>query len=362
MSPFGAELRRLRAARGLSLRDLAQLAHYFRTVLWEWEQGIKIPPPEAVTLLDQALGADGALAAAAIHLPGPNGATDRLAYVAGKPRSVDGAAVDALAGMLASMRRLEDAVGAAALIDPTAGQVKLVESLADEARGPIRRRVVDLAGQWAQFAGWLLATTGQPARARDWYARTLEYATEAGSRDLVATALSMRGNLAWMARRPGPVVGLSAAAAEGADSPGMRAMAVQQQARGHAALGEADDVARLFDQAETAIAAAADRPDDQPPWIYFYSQGYLQMQRGLAYRLLGQTGPAIEALTAGLASTGDELARAEFVAVYRLHLAELHHEAGNQDLALELLDQVRRLAEATGSARLAGAGQRLAAR
>jgi hypothetical protein len=37
----------------------------------------------------------------------------------------------------------------------------LVQSLAEEARGPIRPRVVDVAGQWAQFAGWLCAATGQ---------------------------------------------------------------------------------------------------------------------------------------------------------------------------------------------------------
>jgi hypothetical protein len=72
--------------------------------------------------------------------------------------------------------------------------------VADEARGAIRRDVVDLAGQWAQFGGWLRASTGQPAKARDWYARTLEYATEAGSRDLVATALSMRGRTRCAAR------------------------------------------------------------------------------------------------------------------------------------------------------------------
>jgi len=359
MNPFGAELRRLRTARGLSLRGLAKLVHYSRTVLWEWEQGHKIPLSDAVVRLDQALDADGALA---VHMPYPNGNTDRLAHVARRPRSVDAAAVDALAGMLATMRRLEDSVGAGPLVEPTAGQLRLVESLADEARGPIRLRVIDLAGQWAQFAGWLCAATGQPAKARDRYARTLEYATESGSRDLIATSLSMRGNLAWMARRPGPVVGLSAAAAENANSPGVRAMALQQEARGHAVMGQVDDVRRLFDEAERAMDAAAKRPEDEPPWIYFYSAGYLEMQRGLAYRLLGDTVSAIEALTAGLAATETGLSRSEFVAIYRLQLTEAHLEAGNRDVALQLLDDVGQIAEGTGSARLAGEVARLAHR
>ena len=37
---------------------------------------------------------------------------------------------------------------------------RMSSELADEApRGPIRREVVDLAGQWEQFAGWLQAAT-----------------------------------------------------------------------------------------------------------------------------------------------------------------------------------------------------------
>jgi hypothetical protein len=63
---------------------------------------------------------------------------------------VDAAAVNALAGILAHTRRLEDAVGAGPLIAATAGPLKLVQSLAEGACGPIRPRVVDVAAQWAQ--------------------------------------------------------------------------------------------------------------------------------------------------------------------------------------------------------------------
>jgi hypothetical protein len=284
----------------------------------------------------------------------------RLAHVAAAPRTVDAAAVDALSEILANMRRLEDSVGSGPLITAAAGPLKLVETLADEARGRVRAGVVDLAGQWAQFAGWLRAATGQHARARDWYARTLEYATEATNRDLIATALSMRGNLAWMARQPGPVVGLSEAAADRAVSPGVRAMALQQRARGHAVLGEAEQVDRLLDRAEEDLAAAAEHPDDGPPWIYFYGPGYLRMQHGLAYQLLGRHREAIVELTAGLAATKADVLQSEFVSVYVLHLAEEHLAGGDRDEAVRLLEQVRAVAEVTGSARLAGEVTRLA--
>lgn len=204
---------------------------------------------------------------AAARLPGANGTADRLTRVAAALRSVDAASVDALAGILVNMRRLEDSIGAERLLIVTAEPLRLVQSLADEARGPVRRPVVDLAGQWAQFAGWLRAASGRPEAARQRYGRTLEHATEAGNDDLIATALSMRGNLAWMARQPGPVIGLSEAAAERAKAPGLRAMAAQQEARGYALLNDGYRVGALFDKAEVEMAAALDHPEDEPLFI-----------------------------------------------------------------------------------------------
>lgn len=359
-SVFGDALRRLRLDRGHSLRDLAKLTHYSKTVVWEWETGRKHPPAEAVTRLDELLDGRGALAAAAVRTPPPVVVdAERVAHATDHPRGADRSAVNALHGVLAHMRRLEDAMGAQPLLAATAGPLQIVENLADEARGAVRRDVVDLAGQWAQFVGWLHAATDDPAGAARWYARTLEHATEAGNVDLVATALSMRGNLAWTTRRPGPLVGLSAAAAGQPASSGVRAIALQQQARGHALLAEAEAVDRRLDEAVELAAEAAEHPDRQPAWLYFHSPGYLAMQRGLAYHMLGRPDDAIEHLSAGLAANGD-LRGSEFVARYVLHLAEVHADAGNRDVAAELFGEVRTVVSATGSRRLAAEAQRLA--
>lgn len=273
---FGDVLRRLCKERGLSVRQLAEVLHQTRGVVHPWLQGKTVPGIAEAERVDRVLNAGGILAAAA-RMPGANGTAERIAHVAAKPRSVDAASVDALAGVLANMRRLEDSLGAEQLIVVTAEPLRLVQGLADDAVGDIRESVVDVAGQWAQFAGWLRAASGRPEQAREWYARTLEHATEAGNQDLIATSLSMRGNLAWMARRPGPLIGLSAAAAEAAKSPGVRAMAEQQEARGHALLREADPVDELLDAAEARMAEAAEHAEDEPPWTYFYSPGYLAM-------------------------------------------------------------------------------------
>lgn len=336
---FGAELRRLRTERGMSLRELASRVHHGKTLVWEWESGRKRPHPRDAELLDDVLGAAGRLAAlAAPPVPAASPVDgDRLRHVAERPYTLDRSTIDALHRVLADLRRLEDALGAAPLITAAAGPLRLVNTLAEDARGAVRPAMVDLAGQWAQFVGWLHAATGRHAEARQWYARSLEHAVEAGNEDLVATALSMRGHLAWLVRQPGPMVELSAAALRQNASPGVRALAAQQQARGYAVMGNASDTERCLDRAQELMAEAAEHPDDEPAWVYFYSPGYLTMQRGLAYRLLGRHHAAIEALTAGLAEIPADVRRADYVTSYVRHLAAAHQAAGNLDEARRLL-------------------------
>jgi transcriptional regulator with XRE-family HTH domain len=355
---FSDVLRRLCKERELSVRKLAAAVNQTRGVTHSWLQGKTIPNPAEAERVDKILGAGGVLAAAA-RMPSANGAAERIAHVAKKPRDVDPATVEALTGVLANMRRLEDSMGAERLIVVTAEPYRLVEELASEAHGDIRKSVVDLAGQWTQFAGWLRAAAGRSADARELYGRTMEYAEEARNGNLVATALSMRGHLAWTARQPGSVIGLSAAAAQRAETPGLKAMAAQQEARGHALLKEADDVERLFDDADGLMAEAAEKPEDEPPWTYFYTPGYLRMQRGLAYGLLNRQDEAIAALVAGLRDAGHSVAGSEFGANYKLRLAEAHLAAGDRDVAEALVGEVRVLAMATGSVRLAHEVDRL---
>jgi hypothetical protein len=83
------------------------------------------------------------------------------------------------------------------------------------------------------------------------------------------------------------------------------------------------------------------------------------MQRGLAYRLLGRPEDAIEQLTKGLAATSSDLGGSEFVATYTVHLAEVHLESGNRDVAGRLLDDIRTVAQATGSPRITRDVERL---
>jgi len=247
---------------------------------------------------------------------------------------------------------LEDVVGSGPLLAPAAAQLEVVEGLVTDARGPIRPLVLDVGAQWAQFLGWLSANSRRDEAARRWYDRALLWATEVDDPNMVATALNLTGHLEWLAGNVGPVVGLSQAAGRQPASPGVRALAAQQEARGHALAGEPDATDEMLDRAVALAVAAVERPEDEPPWIYYYSPDYLTMQRGLAYRYLGRNREAVRLLENGLRAMPVDMRRSEWVGVYRYHLAHAYADLGERDAARAALVEVDEIAVATGSDRL----------
>ncbi len=170
MTAFGDELRRLLAERGVPLREAARRAHCDSGYLSKLARGDRPPPGAALAAeLDRVLRADGALVDAAADarldgIPGPED-RERLHMPAGNHAAMDAAAVDALAAVLAVQRRAEDALGSAAVLPAVIAQLRAITPMVTEARGPVRPAVVDVAGQWAQYAGWLHASQRQAAAA-----------------------------------------------------------------------------------------------------------------------------------------------------------------------------------------------------
>jgi len=295
---------------------------------------------------------------------------ERMIRAARNPRHHDPGVIDALSAVLNGQRRLEDAIGSEAVIGPAKAQLAIVKDLVTDARGDLRPKVVDIGSQWAQFAGWLHANTGHPDEANRLYGLALEWAAETDSPNMLATALNMQGHVAWLGGKVGPMVGLSRAAQRDTRiSPGVRALAVQQEARAMALSGEAviSDLDRKFDEATALVTQAAEKPKEEPPWIYFFSSDYLIMQRGLAYRLLGHYEGASELLSEGLAAIPSEMRKSEWIAShYLLQLAATHAKAGDIHQACELIKEANLVATQTGSTRLrkdlAGLGTRMAAK
>jgi transcriptional regulator with XRE-family HTH domain len=298
-----------------------------------------------------------------------SGDEERLLFAARNPRRLDRKAVEGFAGMLASQRRLEDDLGSAVLIEPVTAQLAVMAELVSEARGPLRPVITDLAAQYAQFCGWLSASAGRPAEASNaWLDRALEWAAEAGNTNMIANVMSFKGHIAWVAGRPGAVIGLSAAARRDRRVfIAQRAYDAGQEARGHAMTGDSPTTDRLLDEAADLAERAADHTDDTPPWQYYYSPAFFTLQRGLAYRHLAAHHPqrnklAVDLLTAGLAGLPDGLRGAEWAADFIHQLAIAHTQAGEPEQACARAAMVAAIGSETSSERLLTDARRLHAR
>jgi hypothetical protein len=153
---------------------------------------------------------------------------------------------------------------------------------------------------------------------------------------MAATTLSMKAHMAWSGGRGTRCVRLAEAArwsAPGA-SRGVQGMAAQMAARGHALNGDSDDARRLLDDAQDLISRAAERPEDEPPWMYFYDETWFTLQRGMAELHLGAWRNAIGQLTIGLAALPDHYRRDK--TWYRACLAHALAGAGEAAEALTI--------------------------
>jgi tetratricopeptide (TPR) repeat protein len=312
------------------------------------------PSADTAQRLDTALDAEGELARM-VHLAPQDIGEDggRLRHVAANPRRIDVATVNTLAELLAGQRRLEDSIGSGPLVSPVLAHVATVEALVRGAPdGDLRLRLVDVAAQWAQFGAWLSTTTDDHATGGRLYLQAMEWATEAGNPHMVATALSMRGHLAWITGRTRTMIELSRAAQWQPASRGVRALATQQEARGLALIGDDAGVDAKLAEAEELTVEAAAHCDDEPPWMYFFDPDFLMAQRGLAQQLLRRHDRAVELLAEGLDRLSPEIRSADWIGWYVVQLAAAYAASGERDEAVSALEEARRIADRAASVRL----------
>jgi tetratricopeptide (TPR) repeat protein len=282
---------------------------------------------------------------------------ERLTLAAREPSRVDPAVIESLATILAAQRRTEDVIGSAPLVGPVTAQLGAIERLVTGARGTPRRGLVDVAGQWAEYAGWLSLNTGATRDARRWFDRAAEWAAEADDTTLAATALSFKGHMAFLLGEMGPAIGLSRAARRDPSVwVGQRAYDAHQEGRALGVAGNTDESVRCLQEAEELAALTEEHRDGTPPWIYYYTAPFFLLERGWAYRYLGRddAGPndrAIDLLTAGLDGLGEER-RSEWAAEYVYHLAVAYAQEGAPDRACAAAAEAADVARATDSARM----------
>lgn len=354
---FSGLLGNLMMARGYSQADLARDSHISPAQISLLLGGKRNPSDQTAQALDTALAAGGKLAAL-VAPAGTDADLDRVAAATLKPRDVNVATVTSLAAVLAAQRHLDDTMGSAALLAPVLAQLDTVTTLVREASGHHRPALMRVAAEWAQFCGWLHASVGKYEPARHWFGRALEWATEAGDTEMIATLLSYQGHVAWLTCQWGPTVGLSNAALRDPHVyPGQRAYDAFQCARGHAAMGQLDDAKLMLARADDLAAETAVYTGDVPPWQYYRAPWFWRLERGLAYRYMARwdavhAATAVAELQGGVDEMPAALRGADWAAEYLVHLSAVRFDAGDPAGARQVLAQARGVAEATRSSRI----------
>jgi hypothetical protein len=167
--------------------------------------------------------------------------------------------------------------------------------------------------------------------------------------------LVRQSNIACLTDDHGAVVQLAAAARQlpGAMDPKLTALASQQEARGHALLGDFGTCFTLLDKAAGILGGpCAPAEPNAPVYLHHYDLGVLQEQAVACYRAAGQTETAIAILESKLSTTPESLTRdrGHLTAKLAVVVARAHQPDPSRaaELGITALDAARR----TGSARI----------
>lgn len=274
-------------------------------------------PLSRVDRNNQALLGLGAPTPGSQHEPGqaPIDLTP-VQHLLDRPERVDGAAVSVLGSMLAAQRRLDDHVGAQAVLPSARSHAAIMTMVADQARGPRSAQLRLLAAEWVQFEGWLLASTGRLDHAVPVLERAAALAQELNDGPLLAQS---RNFLAYIARRradaPQIVSGFLRAFHTHGAHPAQRVGDAIQAAHGHALLGQRNQARFLLDEAAQMAEQARSLPP--PPTAYWLTDTFHQMNLGLAHGGLGQADVAADLLSSGLQGLPADQRGADWTKEYR---------------------------------------------
>ena len=424
---FGATLRQLRTGANMSLRELGRKARYDYTRISRAERGEALIPERDVVTIDAILGAGGALIAlraasrtgapakpgrrysvaegegdpitVEVSLPGGGSITLRLSRrqfaqilgagalsaalpLAGTPEDCERtslaleqpARVDAevLAGFrrtLDEFYRMDKMLGPRRLIGPVLSQIEVLDGLRSGVRAHYADPLYQVLSQHAEAAGWLYQDSGNLAAASDWSRRAAEWAQCAGDATMAAYMLVRQSNIAVLAQDYPGVVQLAAAARRtpGEIDPKLLALALQQQARGHARLGEDRECLALLDQAAGILSRhPAVSVEAAPVYLHQYDMKTLTEQSAACYQVTGRAKRAVSILEDAIGATSPSLVRDWGHLTAKLAVAvtrTAHPDPGKAaGLGMDALSAARQTGSARIISELRTLDQRLSAR
>jgi tetratricopeptide (TPR) repeat protein len=284
------------------MKAAARASNYDPAYLSRVLNGRQKPSAKLAQSLDDLVGAGGALAGIVLD----EDSAARVSKSAANPSRLDAGTVDALADVLAAYRRLDDTVKPSSVIPATMAQMKEVTKLLRAARGPHRDRLAQVASEWVQFGGWMLAQVRSDADAVRLLGDALELADEIRNGTLAAQALNFKGYVARQQNRPQGIARWFAAAANTPGAhPAQRIGDYLQAAAGLAALGDPDGALRMVEDAERLTDKAAKLPP--PATAYWLTPEFNRLNMGICTLALGRYSEAADHLRTGLAGLPEDL-------------------------------------------------------
>lgn len=322
MRDFADLARRALHESGYSISAAARALNYDLAYLSRVLNAKQKPSIRLATALDGLVGAEGSLAALVLNDDDESRLTRSLA----NPSRVDAGTVSSLTELLAAYRRLDDVVKPESVIPGTLTQMRSVNKILKEARGPYRDRLAEVASEFVQFSGWMLAQVRKDAQAVRLLSDALELADEIGNGTLAAQALNFKGYVARQQARPQAIARwFSAAAYTPGAHPAQRLGDILQAAAGMAQAGDADQALRMVEEAESLSDKAAAMPP--PETAYWLTPAFNRLNLGLATLALGRYSDAIDHLSSGLAGLPSELHEAPWTWEHRVALQKAKEAA-----------------------------------
>ncbi|MEV6908535.1 helix-turn-helix transcriptional regulator [Amycolatopsis sp. NPDC051071] len=385
---FGARLRALRVAEGVSLSEFARRLYYSKGHVSRIETGAQSPSPEFVRKCDAALRAEGELIALAggtartartvvsesaeeevwVMTMTPDGGAafspvarrdvllGGMAVIAGLKVSGTGVVSANAEAQLLYHRRLFDSArelgqfsSPDVVLPMVVGQAQALRTLATQVDGRTLPGVASLAARTAEYAGWMAQESGDDTAAAWWTERAVQVAKVAGDDFLGGYALVRQALITMYQGDGAATVSLARRAQEQKNLPArILGLAVQREAQGHALEGDRDACLAALDRAQ-ALLSEPDGAPEGPVIGTSHVSNPVAVATGWCLYDLGRPAEAAEVLSRELARIPGSAVRARARFGVRLCLA--YAASGELERACRLvrplLGQVAQLGSAT---------------
>lgn len=273
--------------------------------------------------------------------------------------------IEAFTGPLARVSRLDDVLGGELTRRIARANFEVLSSLArDSAYGDATgRRLFQTLSEAARICGWLYFDSGLHSAAQSYYVTALRASAMADDGVTGANTLAFMAIQSYSEGDPADAVKLVDAALDHCDgraTPRLRAMLYGRRAR---ALSKTSRglTACLRDLDEARHWHALGAHDDDPPWLYWLTEGELEMLAASSELSLGRPRQALRAFDAA-ARTGhspDTFPRDH--ALYLTRVSRAHLLAGDVEQAGTVATRALTLSRGLGSERVRSELARLGA-